>query len=62
MSGWDGNKSGNTGARFGDSEGVAKPTDPRLAGVVAAWADLPEAVRAGIVAMVAASASGKPGE
>ena len=30
------------------------PTDPDLAAVVAAWADLPTAIRAGIVAMVKA--------
>ncbi len=30
-------------------------TDPELAAVVAAWATLPTAIRAGIVAMVAAS-------
>ena len=33
-------------------------TDPGLAAVVAAWPELPEAIRAGIVAMVKA-ASGK---
>ncbi len=35
--------------------------DPDLAAVVEAWADLPDAVRAGIVAMVRASASDGPG-
>jgi hypothetical protein len=35
------------------------PTDPDLATVVNAWDRLPEAVRAGIVAMVRAAASGK---
>jgi hypothetical protein len=35
-------------------------TDPHLAAVVAAWSLLPEAIRAGIVAMVKA-ASGKKG-
>ena len=33
------------------------PTDPELAVVIAAWADLPAAVRAGIVAMVKASSA-----
>ncbi len=33
----------------------AKPADPELAAVVAAWSDLPPAVRAGIVAMVRAA-------
>jgi hypothetical protein len=33
-------------------------TDPGLAAVVAAWPELPEAVRAGIVAMVKAAAGG----
>ena len=36
------------------------PADPELAAVVAAWSDLPAAVRAGIVAMVKA-AGGKSG-
>jgi hypothetical protein len=31
------------------------PTDPRLAGVVNAWPELPEAIRAGILAMVKAA-------
>ena len=31
------------------------PNDPDLAAVIHAWADLPEAVRAGIVAMVRAA-------
>ncbi len=35
-------------------------TDPDLSAVVAAWPELPEAIRAGIVAMVKA-ASGKGG-
>ena len=35
-------------------------TDPDLAAVVAAWTELPKAIRAGIVAMVKA-ASGKGG-
>ena len=33
----------------------ASPTDPDLAAVVAAWPTLPEALRAGIVAMVRAA-------
>lgn len=52
-----GNKSGNTNARRDDSEGATKPTDPDLAAVVAAWSDLPHAMRAGIVAMVKAGST-----
>jgi len=33
------------------------PTDPQLASLIDAWPDLPEAIRAGIVAMVIASGS-----
>lgn len=51
-----GSKSGNNGAGFGPLTPPAKPTDPELAAVVAAWTDLPPAVRAGIVAMVRAAA------
>lgn len=50
-----GNKSGNTGARFGDSAVVTTLTDPELAAVVAAWPDLPPAIRAGVIALVQAS-------
>ena len=50
-----GSKSGNKDAPFSDSAGVLKPTDPELAAVVAAWSDLPQTVRAGIVAMVKAA-------
>jgi hypothetical protein len=35
-------------------------TDPDLARLVAAWADLPPAIRAGIVAMVKATTSTPP--
>ncbi len=58
-----GNRTGNTGAGFGPMTPPAtppKPTDPELAAVVAAWPDLPAALRAGIVAMVAAAAPAKP--
>ncbi|GIK17963.1 MAG: hypothetical protein BroJett004_01270 [Planctomycetota bacterium] len=55
-----GNKSGNTGARFGDSAGVATPTDPELAAVVAAWPDLPPAIRAGVLALVKAATPTTP--
>jgi hypothetical protein len=34
---------------------MTNPTDPELAALVAAWADLPAAIRAGIVAMVKAA-------
>jgi hypothetical protein len=53
-----GSKSGNTGGGFGPPTPPAtppKPTDPELAAVVAAWPDLPPAIRAGIVAMVKAA-------
>ncbi len=54
-----GNKSGNIGADSGRSAGPdTPPADPELAAVVAAWPDLPGAVRAGILAMVAASGGG----
>ncbi len=33
-------------------------SDPRLTAMIEAWADLPEAVRAGIAAMVAAARKG----
>ena len=53
-----GSKSGNKGAGFGPPTPPAtppKPTDPELAAVVAAWPDLPPAIRAGIAAMVRAA-------
>jgi len=37
-----------------------KPADPELAAVVAAWPDLPPALREGIVAMVAATGAVRP--
>ena len=48
--------------RSGDPTPVSDvcQTDSDLAAVVAAWAELPEAIRAGIAAMVKASA--KPGK
>jgi hypothetical protein len=36
-----------------------RPTDPDLALVIERWADLPEAVRAGITAMVRAAGKGR---
>jgi hypothetical protein len=57
-----GSKTGNTGAETPPTPvststptppAPEAPADPELAAVVAAWADLPPAVRAGIVAMVA---------
>lgn len=54
-----GSKSGNKGAGFGPltppPPTPAKPTDPELATVVAAWPDLPPAIRAGVLALVKAS-------
>jgi len=53
-----GSKSGNNGAGFGPPTPPptppATPTDPELAAVFAAWADLPPAIRAGVVALVRA--------
>jgi len=37
----------------------AKPTDPELAAVVAAWPDLPPAIRAGVLALVKAAGGGR---
>jgi hypothetical protein len=53
-----GSKSGNKGAGFG----APTPTDPELTAVVAAWPDLPRAIRAGIVAMVGAAGGSKGGK
>jgi hypothetical protein len=56
-----GSKSGNIGPDSGPSTPAtpAKPTDPELAAVVAAWPDLPPAIRAGVLALVkAAGAAG----
>jgi len=50
-----GSKYGNIGAGFAPLIPSANPTAPELAAVVAAWPDLPPAVRAGIVAMVKAA-------
>ncbi len=36
------------------------PADPDLARVIAAWADLPPAIRAGVVALVDAAKPDKP--
>lgn len=56
-----GSKSGNNGGGFGPATPPATPTlptDPELAAVVAAWSDLPPAVRAGIVVMVKVAGGG----
>lgn len=53
-----GSKSGNIRADSGPATPPAKPTpptDPELAAVVRAWPTIPQAVRAGIVAMVRAA-------
>lgn len=59
-----GNNSGNKRTETGPQTPPAPPaamhippTDPELTGVIVAWADLPPAVRAGIVAMVQAAAA-----
>lgn len=49
-----GSKSGSKAAETTPATAPAVHTDPDLAAVVAAWSDLPAAVRAGIVAMVKA--------
>lgn len=41
---------------------LAKPDDPELAAVVAAWPDLPPAIRAGVLALVRAPAVNRPDE
>ncbi len=54
-------KTANSGQGAAESGAVGarnRTHDPELAAVVAAWADLPEAVRAGIVAMVRAASNG----
>jgi len=52
---------GRLGVLLGASGPGITPQDPDLAAVVAAWPGLPEALRAGIVAMVnAAGGSAKP--
>ena len=53
-----GSKSGNKEAGFGPPTPPAtppKPTDPELLAVVAAWPDLPLAIRAGVMALVGAT-------
>jgi len=53
-----GSKSGNKGAGFGAPTPPAtptRPTDPELVAVVAAWPDLPPAIRAGVLALVKAA-------
>lgn len=50
-----GSKSGNKGGGFGPPTPPATPTDPELAAVVAAWPDLPPAIRAGVLALVKAA-------
>jgi hypothetical protein len=55
-----GSKSGNMEPGFGPPTSPPTPTDPKLAGIVAAWPNLPPAVRAGIVAMVEAATQDTP--
>lgn len=59
VSGSRGNKSGNNPAgsdpRTAPATHPPTPADPDLAAVIAAWPDLPPAVRAGVVAMVRAA-------
>lgn len=53
-----GSRNGSKPTEFGGRAGVAVSVDPELAAVVAGWADVPPAVRAGIVAMVKAATAG----
>lgn len=55
-----GSKSGNKGGGFGPPTPPATPTDPELAAVVAAWPDLPPAIRAGVLALVKAATPTTP--
>lgn len=61
-----GSKSGNIrGGSGSPAAPVTPPTDPELAAVVVAWPTIPQAVRAGIVAMVRAAGGetwGKQGD
>ncbi len=50
-----GSKSGNIRPVSCAPTPPAKPTDPELAAVVAAWPDLPPAIRAGVLALVKAA-------
>jgi hypothetical protein len=58
VDGTGGSKSGNIGAGSGPP---THTTDPELAAVVAAWSDLPRAIRTSIVAMIGASGGGSGG-
>jgi len=49
-------KAGNEAGFRAESAPADAPHEPRLQAVIEAWLDLPEAVKAGIVAMVKASA------
>jgi len=53
-----GSKCGSNGAEFG-SPILPKPFDPDLAAVVAAWPDLPHAIRAGVLALVNAATAAR---
>ncbi|HUS46374.1 MAG TPA: hypothetical protein VM219_10195 [Phycisphaerae bacterium] len=46
-----------SGAECGAEKAICEPIDPDLQRVIDAWPNLPEAVKAGIVAMVRASGS-----
>ena len=56
-----GNKSGNTGAQPPESATPATPADPDLSTVLAAWPNLPPAIRAGILALIQATKATHPG-
>lgn len=54
VAGSGGSNSGNIPAPSGGSPDAPTPADPDLSAVVAAWPDLPPAIRAGVLALVKA--------
>jgi len=55
---WETDISAEGGAELGALAGHPSDLDPDLAALIDAWPDLPEAVRAGISAMVGAAQKG----
>lgn len=54
-----GSKSGNKGADRRSAMIPTRPTDAELAAVIAAWPNLPLAIRAGVLALVRAAGGGQ---